>query len=49
MVAPAVVSGGGGGNRTSVSFVVHQNIKDRATADYSNRELEKLLKRHIPG
>lgn len=47
MVAPAIVSGGGGGNRTSVSFHITQNIKDRSTADYSTREIEKMLNRHM--
>jgi hypothetical protein len=38
--------GGSGGNRTSITFHVTQNITDKATADYSTLELERLLSRH---
>jgi len=42
----APISGGGGGNRTSVVLNVTQNITDRTTADYSTRELERLINKH---
>jgi phage-related protein len=48
MVAPAIVNEGrGGGNRTSVTFHVTQHITDRKTADYTTKELERMLNRHL--
>jgi TP901 family phage tail tape measure protein len=38
--------GGGGGNVTHVTFHVTQNIADKATAEYSTRELERMINRH---
>jgi hypothetical protein len=42
----AAPGGGGGSNRTVITFNVTQNIKDKATADYSTNSLERMLNRH---
>jgi hypothetical protein len=42
----AAPGGSGGGNRTVITFNVTQNIKDKATADYSTNSLERMLNRH---
>jgi ABC-type transporter Mla subunit MlaD len=36
---------GGGGNR-NVNFYVTQHISDKSTADYANRDLERLMHKH---
>lgn len=42
----AAPGGCGSGKVTHVTFHVTQNIKDKATADYSTRELERMINRH---
>jgi TP901 family phage tail tape measure protein len=42
----AAPGGASGGNITHVNFNITQNITDKTTADYSTRELERLLSRH---
>jgi 5-bromo-4-chloroindolyl phosphate hydrolysis protein len=42
----AAPGGGGGGSRTVITFNVTQNIKDKASADYSTNSLERMLNRH---
>jgi hypothetical protein len=42
----AAPGGDGGGSRTVITFNVTQNIKDKATADYSTNSLERMLNKH---
>lgn len=44
-LAPGMGAGGAGGNK-NVTFYVTQHISDRATADYANRDLERLMHKH---
>ena len=46
MVAPAVVSGGGG-NVSNITLNINQKIDSKATADYAIKELERSLKAHL--
>ena len=47
MVSPITTGvGGGSGNHTNVVVSITQNIKNRSDADYSAREIERLLSKH---